>query len=63
MRNIITGTLSIIIGLALGYLFIGKNQAPSNQYTLILIFIVAILVLIPIYRKFYMEWKDEKEKF
>ncbi|QGG52411.1 hypothetical protein [Lysinibacillus pakistanensis] len=63
MRNIITGTLSIIIGLALGFLFFDKNQAPSNQYTLILIFIVAILVLIPIYRKFYMEWKDEKEKF
>lgn len=63
MRNILTGTLSIIIGLALGFLFFDRSQASSNQSTLILIFIVAILALIPIYCKFYMEWKDEKEKF
>jgi len=61
LRNILTSILSIIIGLTVGFLFIGKNIVSSNKYTLILILTVAIIALIPIYRKSYMGWKDEKE--
>ncbi|AVK84276.1 hypothetical protein C3943_12200 [Lysinibacillus sp. B2A1] len=61
MRNILTSSLSTIIGLTVGFLFMGKNRDPSNQYTLKLILIVAIIVLIPVYCKSYIRRKDEKE--
>ncbi|MGE7114588.1 hypothetical protein [Lysinibacillus sp. NPDC047702] len=60
MRNILTSILSIIIGLTVGFLFMGKNIDTSNKYTLILILAVAILALVPIYRKSYFRWKDEQ---